>query len=389
MNSDSGQLPPEPVPGTDVAPLWSAPMPGGGGLLTLLPSGGCIASTSASLLAYRPDGRLRWEAAAVARVFGGEPAVTPDGALVRIEDGSVITRALLTGEVLGSFAAPLGSGIGLAPWGDLIYSQAAPGGTAAVRCVTRTGVDRWSVSLDGPAALTIRPLVLGDVVVVNRRGALWALDQAGRSPWLADNHGVRAPEPEDNHRRAATDPNGGVELHAAPARLDAGRALVALEWFAGDGLYLLDGVTPRLTPVTAPGAAPYAVLPHAPTEYRIAGLGPQIEVRRMDWRYPIVSFEPDGRRLWEHPLPAKAIALAPAPGGNLIAAASPTATRWRDYQQWYDLSGETFVRCIGPDGTARWTWHAPGPLTHLPVVGPDGVVYVGCDQRLWAFATGA
>jgi outer membrane protein assembly factor BamB len=104
----------------------------------------------------------------------------------------------------------------------------------------------------------------------------------------------------------------------------------------------------------------------------------------MDWRYPVVCLAPGGALVWQHRLPAPAITLAATPDGGVIAAASASAQRWHDYQRWYDLSAETFVRCLGPDGQARWTWNAHGPLTHQPVVGPDGIVYVGSEQRLHA-----
>jgi hypothetical protein len=114
-----------------------------------------------------------------------------------------------------------------------------------------------------------------------------------------------------------------------------------------------------------------------------------VEVGPMRWEYPVVAIEPDGIRAWEHRLPARASHVTPAPGGQLIVTASPSRKRWNDYHQWCDLSAETFVRSVGPDGAERWTWYAPGPVTHLPVVSPSGTVYVGCDKRLWALPTAA
>jgi hypothetical protein len=156
----------EPRSGIGADALWSAPLPSGGGLLTPVPSGGCVASTATPVSVYASDGRRMWEAPTQGGVFGGEPILTSDGAFVRIEDGSMVVRALDTGEVVGLSPAMLGSGLCLAPWGDLLYSRAAPGGTAAVHCVTRTGQRRWSVPLDGSAPLGWEPFGLGEVVVV-------------------------------------------------------------------------------------------------------------------------------------------------------------------------------------------------------------------------------
>lgn len=58
---------------------------------------------------------------------------------------------------------------------------------------------------------------------------------------------------------------------------------------------------------------------------------------------------------------------------------------FRDYRRWYDMSDQIMVRSIGPDGRTRWDWHAHTLITHGPLVTPDGVVYVGCAERLWAF----
>jgi hypothetical protein len=378
----------EPTSGIDAAALWSAPLPSGGGLLTPVPSGGCIASTATSVSAYAPDGRRMWEAPTQGGVFGGEPILTSDGAFVRIEDSSMVVRALDTGELVALSPAMLGSGLCLAPWGDLLYSQAAPGGTAAVHCVTRTGHCRWSVPLDGSAPLRYEPFGLGEVIVLGHRGALWAFDRQGETSWVADLDGVRPVGPEDDAPRPTEGPEAGVHIHAGPVRVDADRVVLELVKHSDRGLYLLDGTAARLTPVAAPSPAlpPYAVLPWPRTEYRLVGLGPQVEVAQMRWEYPVVAMEPGGALVWEHRLAARADVLVAAPGGNLIVAASPSVKRWHDYSRWYDLSAQTFVRCLGPDGAVRWTWHPPGPITHFPVVGPDATVLVGCGERLWAFA---
>lgn len=392
VDSDRWRGVPEQEPGADAAPLWSSPLPAAGGVLSLLPSGGCLVTTATSTLAFGRDGSPRWSAALSGEIFGSTLIATSDGEFVRIEDGSIVTRALDTGRISGSFPAPQASFLRLAPWGDLLYSRRQSGDTPSVYCVGRTGSPRWSVAIDDMPPPVDAPLALGDVVVIARRGRLWAYDQTGQSVWVADQDGVREPRPADEQRRPADpfDPEHGTELFAVPARLDSGRAVVALRSYDSIGLYLLDGVAARLTPL---GGAirpyqPFTVLPHPPTEFRIAQFAGQITVGDMDWRYLVVSYDPDGRRLWEHRLPAEPIQLDAAPGGNLIATATASATRWRDYEPYYSVTlvRETFLRCISPDGTARWTWHAHGPITHLPVVASDGTVYVGAEQRLWAFA---
>lgn len=325
--------------------------------------------------------------------FGSTLIGMSGGEFVRIEDDSIVARALDTGRITGSFPAPRASQLSLAPWGDLLYSRTAPWDTATVYCVGRTGSPRWSVAIDDSPPSLDAPLALANVVVIPRRGMLWAYDHAGQSQWVADHNGIREPRPTDEQRKPnIVHPEGGIELFDAPARLDSTRAVVALQSYHSTGLYLLDGVTARLTPLGGSTRTnrPFTVLPHPPTEFRIAEFAEQIAVGDMDWRYLVVSTEPDGRRLWEHRLPAEPIQLDAAPGGNLIATATATARRWRDYGPYYSetLGRETFVRCINPDGTARWTWHAHGPITHPPVIDSDGTVYVGAEQRLWAFRGG-
>lgn len=184
------------------------------------------------------------------------------------------------------------------------------------------------------------------------------------------------------------EPGSDVVLSAPPIRLNETRVIVELVQHAGRGLYLLDGAPVDLSAVAVPSPArrPYAAVPWSPTEYRVVGLASQVAVGQQQWEYPPVAFEPGGGRAWEHRMVAQALSLSPAPDGNLIVSSSPTMKRLQAYHQWYDLSGETFVRCLGPDGATRWTGYAPGPITHHPVVAPDGTVYVGSDQRLWALA---
>jgi hypothetical protein len=171
------------------------------------------------------------------------------------------------------------------------------------------------------------------------------------------------------------------------------------------GLYLLDASVPSLTPIAVPNPllGPYAVTPrvdehgqarHGAVGHRIVGLGRQVEVSPRVHRYPITAIDADGtgRTAWRTLLVAKPITMSAVTGGvgGVLAAASPTLKYWDDYHQWHDLRPRTFVHCYEPDGTIRWAWQPPGPLTHLPAVAREGTgatgatVYTGCDGRLWA-----
>jgi outer membrane protein assembly factor BamB len=386
VTTDAGAWPQTAAPGTTIDPLWTAALPGtGGGELTALPSGGCVVSLPESLLAFTAGGERMWQAPAARRHFTeGQPIViAPEGVLIRLEGGSVLTRDLRTGEVSGTYAAPGGQRLGLTPWDDLAYWVAAPD-RATLHCVTRSGQSRWSVGFDDPIMSIYAPLPLGDLVVVDRDGALWAFDRDGQVRWLADPTGIRAPGPGDAGPRPAM---SGFELGAPPVRVDRDRALVELESSTGRGIYLLDGASPGITPVAvgAPARPPFVRLPAPPGVHRMAGVGGQVEVGQMEWEYQVVAFESGDGRVWEHRMPAPAVALEPAPDGGVVAMAQPGAKVWREYQQWYDMSRQILVRSIDPDGRTRWSWHAHTPITHGPLVTTDGVVYVGCAERLWAF----
>jgi len=371
-------------------PVWSVPLATrGGGILTVNPQDGCIATLAEWVVAVRSNGDVAWQTQTLGRGSGGEPVIS-QGAFLRIEAAFLISRDLSTGGTIASFPAPLSSGLSVAPWGDLLYSQADPHGVGVLHCVDRNGLNRWSVPLDGSGPLIYQPTLLGGLVVVDRRGLLWAYDRDGGARWVADRDGVRHPRPEDDASRPTNGPDAGIRFATLPAPIDTDRAVVYLDWYSGRGLYLLDASAPALTQVAvaSPSLPPYVTVPGAEAGYRIVGLGGRVEVAEHEWEYPVVAMEPDGRRLWEHLFPAKPRGLMSAPDGGVVVALSPTIKRWRDYHKWYDLSGETFVRYLNPDGTARWTWHLPGPLTHEPVVGADGIVYVGSEGRLWALPAG-
>ncbi|MGN9913734.1 outer membrane protein assembly factor BamB family protein [Phytohabitans sp. LJ34] len=386
MTTDGGAWPQTAAPGTSVSPLWVAELPGpGGGGLIALPSGGCVVSMPESLLAFTAGGEQMWRASAPRRHYseGRAMVVAPEGALIRMENGTVVTRELRTGEAYATFPAPRGQLPSLTPWGDLAYWVIVPG-QATLHCVTRAGQPRWSVDFHDRAIGTHEPLPVGDVIVVDRNGVLWAFDRDGQVRWLADPAGVRAPSPDDWTPRPA---GSGYEMSARPMRLDRDRALVELQSYTQHGIYLLDGASPGITPVAVPtpARAPFVLLPAPPGVHRMAGLGGQVQVGPMKLEYQVVAFESGEGCVWEHRMPAEAAALEPAPDGGVVAMAQPSSTVWRDYRQWYDMSDQTLVRSIDPEGRTRWSWHAHTPITHGPLVTPDGLVYVGCAERLWAF----
>jgi outer membrane protein assembly factor BamB len=289
--------------------------------------------------------------------------VAATGEILRIEGGAVVTREPETGGIVGSFPAELGTGLAIAPWGDVVYFEAAPGDTAAVHCADPSGRPQWSLPLDGPGPLAFPPLALGDVVVLVRGGRLEAVDRDGTTGWAVD-----------------------AEVGSVPVRLDADRVLVEL---AGRGLYLLDGTAGALTPVAVPSPAfpPFAAVRRPGAGYLVAGVGPEREGPALRRGYPVVAVEPGGAPAWEHWLPARPRALLGPAGGGLVVAASPDPEWWRTYQGWADPATEAFVSQLEPDGTPRWTWPAPGPLSHLPAVSSSGAVYVGCGGQLRAFGS--
>jgi hypothetical protein len=373
----------DPEPGLEAKARWHVALPSGGGVITTT-SSGCIVSSGATLTAFSQDGLVQWQSAITGHVAEGGSVVTHDGdgQFAQIENGQILLRDLQTGVIELAFPAARGSLLTLCPWDAWVYTTAAIGGIAAVHVIGRAGESLWSIALDGPEPLYTRPLALADVIVIERRGLLWAYDSAGQVRWVVDAQGLRAPTSDDERRK----PEAGVRLNAAPATVDKDSAVISLERSNGRGLYLLDAAASTLVPVAVPSPAqrPFVVLADTPSLYRIAGLGAQVDLAQMDWRFPIVCMAPDGAVVWQHLLTAKALTLDAAPRGNLIATTSPTYKRWRDYSEWYDMSRECFVRCIAPDGSARWTWHGHGPLTHLSEVSADGTVYVGCDGELWA-----
>jgi hypothetical protein len=367
-------------------PLWSVDLGLSPGRDVRLDARGrWLVATSTMLASFEPDGRRRWEVETLGKAQ--PPVLANDGSLLRVEGDLVVSRDPDSGALVRSFSAPLAFHVTVDPWGGLIYSQADPGGVAMLRCVTMTGASRWSLPLDGPGPLALPALVAGDTAVVQYGGLLRALDRNGEARWLAGHGGFR-------------DVDRGGEVVAAEEAdttwtstrlVNPTTLLAALRWHTGHGLFLVDAAA-RTVKRYVNGFVPQApilVISGMPEDsYRVAVQGPMYEVRQMDWQWSVVMLDSSGSRLWEHRLHAPPLWLARAADDTLIVSGTPTRKRWADYGKWQDLSKDAYVRCLNADGTQRWTWYGPGPLTNHPVVGPDGVVYVGSEGRLWALPPG-
>jgi PQQ-like domain len=177
-------------------------------------------------------------------------------------------------------------------------------------------------------------------------------------------------------------------MQIPPQPVDETTIIVKLEWHYGQGFFFVDTFNRRLSALRSaiPFKPPLAVLTSPERGTRLAVLGPELEVSRMEWNWQVLMLDIGGRSIWSHQVHAQPLRLTPGIGDTLIFAASPSRKRWDDYHKWYNLADETFVRCLEPDGSVRWTWYAPGPISHLPAVGTTGTVYVASEGRLWALA---
>jgi outer membrane protein assembly factor BamB len=134
--------------------------------------------------------------------------------------------------------------------------------------------------------------------------------------------------------------------------------------------------------------------PHTPVtllrggdgEYRVAVQGRKHEVRQLEYEWSVVVLDLAGLTLWAHRLHAPPLRFVSGANGTLIVSGTPTRKIWDAYGRWQDLSKDPYVRCLAADGTPLWTWYGPGPLTSGPLVGPDGMIYVGSQGRVWALS---
>jgi hypothetical protein len=362
--------------------LWSAELgPERAGQLAVDRYGGCLVLAKESLAYYPPDGRLGWRVSLLGNAYE-LPVLAPDGAIRQIEGGHVVTREPATGQVVSSFAAPRATALTADPWGGLVYREGNPNGPGRLRCVTTAGEERWANQLHGRMELGVRPVPVGDAVVVGYGGLLRALDSNGGVRWLAGHAGFRETGPD------GVEPEQADEVWTLPRQVTDTTLLVGLRWSAGANLFLVDTAertVRRYVDGMAPKAPTAVVLPPE-GGFRVAFQGPPREVRQMEWHWSVVMLDPAGAKLWEHRLPAAPNQFLPGRAGTLVVAGTPSLDRWDKYSAWQDLSKEVYVGSLAPDGAERWTWHGSGPLTHLPAVRPDGVVYVGSAGRLWALA---
>jgi hypothetical protein len=366
----------------ETVPLWSADLPAPDGMLTVDAQGDCLVSSRNRLDLVTTGGRLAWTA------YGDDswepPVVGPEGEVHRVEGDRVVSRSPQTGTPTGSFRVGSATHLAADPWGGLIFRTAERNAPAGLCSVTSRGEVRWTAPLTGRGVLLFAPVVFGAWAVVHAGGSLRAYGRDGRVHWVADRGGLRAPDPAGDRGAAP----GGDEPLAAPVLLDAATLLVALRWYDGRGFFRVDLATGTVDPFAAwlPAQTPFAVLAGVPPLARpaVALRGPSREVRRLEWESSVVLLDESGRELWERSLPVEPGRLMASPDGTLVVSASPSRSRWDQYHQWQDLSREAFVQWLEPSGARRWTWYAPGPLSHLPVIRPDGVVYVGSDGRLWA-----
>ncbi len=130
---------------------------------------------------------------------------------------------------------------------------------------------------------------------------------------------------------------------------------------------------------------------------------------------------PDGKLKWETDLSApirapiaigrngEVLASTYAKRPFLVAVDSHTgAEKWRyhiaagegpfhgiqsgalvDSEGYLYLGGRDHtITCLSPEGTLVWQYKTDGQVDSSPVLGPDGTLYVGCDdKRLYAFGT--
>ncbi len=234
------------------------------------------------------------------------------------------------------------------------------------------GEPRWSTPLLRPGLNA--PFALGDLIVVSDNGALNALDQTGSQRWIAAPDGPNAPAPT---------------VAAPPSDIDPETAIIRVDEASRIGFHLLQKEG-RLRPFPSPPSfgTPLAVVPHVDGGFGVVMVGPRIEVRQMDYRWTIGLLSAEGAEQWRHTLHAKPQTMVGGRDGGVAVAASPSRKRWDDYHRWQDLSAQTFVRYLTPAGRERWTWYAPGPISHYPLVAPDGTVFVASEGKLFALPTG-
>jgi hypothetical protein len=334
---------------------------------------GVLVSTKDELIALGADGHTRWRVACGPTTAA--PLPRPDGRIISAENAHLVLRDGQSGRAEG--ALPAARAFMLTPdaWGGVLVSQPNLAGGVLMSRLDPSGALRsWAV-LPGPPRLDALPVPLTNAVVVLHDGQVTVLDPHG-AVWAAATRAgfVRGR------------PDTGDAVWASPRAAGPMAVVFGLRGpHASPGLFRADvaaGTVEAFAPWLVPGL-PVEVIPDHDGGFAVAANGPRYEVGHLAYEHTIVLIGADGQTRWEHRLAPEPAAVAAATTG-LIISATPTEERWQQYSRWQDLSPQTLVRSVGPDGSTRWTWHPPGAITNHPRVGPDGTVYVGATGRLWA-----
>ncbi|HEY7225968.1 MAG TPA: PQQ-binding-like beta-propeller repeat protein [Micromonosporaceae bacterium] len=372
--------PPGAAARSTVTPVWSVDLRQFGGHGVVVdPAGGCLTHTESALVSFTVDGRVRWQAPRLGPVHGN-PQIAPDGSILQLEGGDLVTRDGRSGQVVATFRAPSAHWITLDPWGGILFNETvfdqAGKSSDILHRSDRSGGHTWSIALSSPASAL--PTVLGQLVLVHSGGLLRGIDSAGQVRMAVGHDGFQPPQ------TTARDSGVADELWHRPQWFGPTTILVGLRWYSSSRqLFLIDPWASAITPFAqglAPGE-PLTTLP-AGAAARVALRGDDRELREMEFEHSVVGLDETGRQVWQHWLHAPPTALLPGSGGTLFVAGSPSQRRWDDYHRMQDLSAQTYVRCLGPDGSPRWTWFAPGPQSQ-PQLGPDGTVYVVSQDTLY------
>ncbi|MEV4413449.1 hypothetical protein [Catellatospora sp. NPDC049609] len=361
---------------SDTTPVWSVELPFENGSLYQDGAGGCLIATETAIAAITVDGRLRWSHE-VPYYYSREPLVR-DGHIHRIEDGHIVTRSLATGLPVSSF--PIGPDVyslDFDPWGGFVFREVPRVGEGRLRSATADGDARWTVAM--PHLSDARRLkLLGDLVVTDVDSRLHAYDRDGRLRWVTWPHlWLTDPDP------AAVPPARKHDDVTDLLDYDGDRLLTRWDWSDGGGYYLIDEFGRSTSHITTRQVRPpLAVLAGEGVPTRLAMQGPHRQEQRV-FTYTVWMIEGDGV-VWTHELGVAPTRLRPGAGGSLLVSSTPTQRRWDTYHWLKTLWHETFVRCLEPDGTTRWTWYAPGIITLGPLALTDGIVVAAAGGKLYA-----
>gem|GEM_PF-4375849 len=312
----------------------------------------------------------------------GVPVLLPDATVVRAEDGQLVLREAADGAVRAAVPVPGLLGVAAGTGGELYHVSSRPRHGAVLSRWDPPGLSRWSYRIGAGGPVTVA--VAGDTVLAGADGLLWGLGPDGATRWQADAGGFT---------RAGSARLGlAADLSGPPAGLPDGSVLAELTGPDAAGPYLFDAAAGTVAPL--PGAAtaapPLAVVAVPGEPVRVAVCVPDPAGGTTDTAggrgWLVLLLELDGTVRWSHPVPVRPHGLLADPAGQLYLVCGSDLDRWRRYRDWYDLSGEYFVRCLSGAGQVRWSWPAPAPLTYRPALGPDATVYAAGPGLLVALS---